>query len=322
MSATPPQGTAAPAPHRAGPVIGAPARSDLARRRGRWAAAFGSAALALGMGAFFFGAPSSPEREQMAGGAAIALAWGALEIIGIALGALAVLFALGALSTGGIRIRWRAAIGWAILGVAALIALLLASPILLTLAVPLAVVFALVAPPGSADPPASLGARALWGPTFAVAALALVALTIAHVTAWNPLARVPGLTLDRIYSEMIAAGQLSPRTDFVIVAWAILWVILAFGVVAASLVPAIGDRLTARRLVAAGCALLGLIGTTGWIAGFNIGMALADTFLTSGADAAPVGPALRLVGQVFLAAALIIGFAPSRATATRPAPVG
>ncbi|MCR2792021.1 hypothetical protein NQ156_02990 [Microbacterium sp. zg.Y625] len=322
MSATPPHGTAPPTPHRDDPLTDAMARTDLARRRGRWAAAFGSAALALGMGGFFFGAPSSPEREHMAGGAAIALAWGALGIIGVALGALAVLFALGALSTGGIRIRWATATRWALVGAAALIALLLASPILLTLAVPLAVVFALVAPPGSADPPASLRTRALWGSTFAVAALALVALTVAHVTVWNPLARVPGMGVERIYAEMIAANQLSLRIDPILVAWAALWVFVALGVVVASLVPAIGDRLTARRLVVAGCALLGLIGTTGWIAGFNIGMALADTFLTSGADAAPVGPALRLVGQVFLVAALIIGLAPSRATAPRPAPVG
>ncbi|WP_166783852.1 hypothetical protein [Cryobacterium sp. Hz9] len=44
-------------------------------------------------------------------------------------------------------------------------------------------------------------------------------------------------------------------------------------------------------------------------------MSLADTFMTSGGDAAISGPAIAIAGQMALVAALLIGLTPRRYTA-------
>ncbi len=152
------------------------------------------------------------------------------------------------------------------------------------------------------DPPAALHTRVLLGLTFGSSGLALVLVSILHILVWNPSAKVPGLTLDEIYAEMAAAGELPAAGHVILVLWATVWTI-------AAVVFMIGSRLpwlSARRIVVIGCAMLGLIATTQWMASFNMGMGLADTFMTSGADATPFGPVLMVAGQIAIATAVAL----------------
>lgn len=61
--------------------------------------------------------------------------------------------------------------------------------------------------------------------------------------------------------------------------------------------------------------MLGLIATTQWMASFTMGMGLADTFMTSGADATPFGPALMVAGQIAITTAVVLAIAAPRARA-------
>lgn len=63
--------------------------------------------------------------------------------------------------------------------------------------------------------------------------------------------------------------------------------------------------------------MVGLTAATHWMAGFNMGMSLADTFMTSGGDAAVSGPVIAIVGQTALIAALLVGLAPHRVNLAR-----
>jgi hypothetical protein len=55
------------------------------------------------------------------------------------------------------------------------------------------------------------------------------------------------------------------------------------------------------------------------MAGFSMGMSLADTFATSGGDAAVTGPLIALAGQACVVAALFLALvSPRRALLAAP----
>lgn len=164
-----------------------------------------------------------------------------------------------------------------------------------------------IAAAGSSRPPLPRGRRMLLAAGFGVAAIATCVVGILHVAVWNPLARVPGLTLGEIYASLAAAGE-----SVAIVPWSIVWAVLTlFGAVALLVVAALRRTVgvtSTRRLVVLGLLLVAITTLLGFPPSFGMGMSLADTFMTSGGDAAPTGPLLALVGQLAFAASMLVGF--------------
>lgn len=153
--------------------------------------------------------------------------------------------------------------------------------------------------------------------------LVLIALGTVHLVLWNPLAKVPGLTIDEIYSEMALRGEGGGGIQ--IVAWAAFWGLASLALAVLGSLPRTASVLTTRRVVVLGLLLSGMTIFFQWWAGFGMGMSLADTFSTSGGDTAVSGPILSLVGQFALIGALFIALVPPRANtegAMTLAPVG
>jgi len=154
-----------------------------------------------------------------------------------------------------------------------------------------------------------------------VAAVAsLLALGAVDTLVWNPAAKVPGVAIGEIYDEMIAADGFSPAFAVAhVAAWAAIWLLASLFVAVFALSPA-GAWLTPRRL---GILFLTIVGAALFFrlfAGFSIGMSLADTFATSGADESPLSLVLQLVGPLGVAAAAILfGWAPSVHERAEPA---
>ena len=156
---------------------------------------------------------------------------------------------------------------------------------------------------GGASTP--VGARLALAGSFGLATLALCAVSILHVAVWNPLARVPDLTLDEIYAAL-AAAQEATGVNVVLGAQAVLAMLGVVVLLVLVLVPLRRPVLgTARRIVATGFLLLAGTTLVGFVAGFSMGMGLADTFATSGGDAAASGPLLAITGQLALVGALL-----------------
>ncbi|MGV3016975.1 hypothetical protein [Rothia sp. 88186D007BW] len=121
--------------------------------------------------------------------------------------------------------------------------------------------------------------------TFCVLGLVLAIYYGLHVFWWDPMARAPGYTLSEIYSLLKESQEFN------------LAVVMVWGLMAALLLAALpnvhewlrgmASYSTKRAIgfcslaVAAACFLLSL----GW--GWHMGMGLADTFMTSGADHSP-----------------------------------
>lgn len=144
------------------------------------------------------------------------------------------------------------------------------------------------------------------------AVTALLVLGGIDTLVWNPLAKVPGWSLDAIYAAMSARDGFEPATAIGFVAvWAGVWLaaavavtVLAFG--------ARGDWLTPRRL---GILYLSVIGAALFLrlfSGFGIGMSIADSFATTGGQVSAVSLVFDLVGPVSVAVALLLfGWAPA-----------
>ena len=81
------------------------------------------------------------------------------------------------------------------------------------------------------------------------------------------------------------------------------------------LVPRLDRVLSTRRILVIGLLVVGGTVFFQWVAGFGMGMSMADTFMTSGGDAAPTGAVLTIFGQVALVAALLVGLRPHRLVA-------
>jgi hypothetical protein len=123
---------------------------------------------------------------------------------------------------------------------------------------------------------------------------------------------VPVALIFVAYRALHAAGE-TPMWTFPI-AWAVLWSITAIGLP----VLAVATRRTAwmsnRRIVVAGLLLVGGAAVSLWVAGFNHGMSIADTFLTSGGDAAASGPLIMALGTAAVIVAIFLE-APTRRAA-------
>lgn len=282
-------------------------------RRARWAGAFLLSAGIMALGWLWTGEAVLGMLDSRWSGAVQAgllMAVGALVIAGSvkALEALRV----GVPSFGVKRIAALAAIATAgLLSVLVLALLPFIGLLLSPCAVLLALFLAAGGPRGQrAAEPMSRRARLGLGIGFAVAALAVVALGVAHALVWDPLAKAPGLDLDGIAAALEIAGERGWAVPVMV--WAVVFggAALVFPALCAS--RRLGGPRARRRILVSGFMLLAAAVLTHWWAAFPAGMAIADTFLVSGADAAPSGPLLRAVGPASVVAALFAGLAPAR----------
>lgn len=117
--------------------------------------------------------------------------------------------------------------------------------------------------------------------TLAVVAYATVAML--QILVWNPLAAAPGLSLTEIHEAMSAAGE-------GVFAPGVIGFLLVGPLIATFLL--IAARRPDATPTATTLGYLGLLAAGAgayFLASFGPGMALADTFLIGGADAAPAG---------------------------------
>ncbi len=252
-----------------------------------------------------------PQADSVAGRVLLVLV-----LVGVAIGLIALVGVLRARLRSRGRRRW----GAADVAVAATLPLALAAtllvpfvsaPLVLGGLIALLVVIVVEDPRPQQTPLRRLPAAGL-AALSGVGILAALAGSLLHIYVWNPLARLPGMSLDEIYAGLDAAHELP--SPMVPVAWVALWCLatLALVVLAALPFPGIRRFATARRI--AGIGILGVALVTGgsWFVGFGMGMGMADAFATSGGDAAPSGPVLAVVGLVYLIAAVLVGLLPAR----------
>jgi len=228
--------------------------------------------------------------------------------------------AFRAMRRGRVRRGWRASDT----AVALTLPLALAATVLVPfVSVPLLLAFGLgllvlvnVEDPRPQGRPLARGAAVLLASLAGGAILVTLAGTLLHVYVWNPLARMPGMTLDEIYAGLAAAGELP--SSVVPISWAVLCggVALALPVCAALPHPRIRRFMTARRLAGVGIAGVAVVAGGAWFVGFGMGMGMADAFATTGGDAAASGPVFTVIGIVFAIAALLVGLLPARIRST------
>lgn len=288
------------------PALHGMTAADLGQRRARWAAAWLTSAAVLGVGLLLWAgfAQLAPLGRAVAVAALIALAVGVWCTIASVL----VTF----------RGRPRAAnLGVAIV-VAAVILLpfvLLGGGLLALLALPVAVAAAAITFTPSSMP----GERRVTGTLIAVASmlvtLAATAWGILQITVWNPQAKLPGMTIDEIYAGLAAAGETPSLV--ILLTWTVFWSLAAIALpVTVALAPR--GAFGTRRALVAGLLIAGGALTTQWLAGFSMGMSIADAFATSGGDASITGALMTILGQVLLVAALFVAFVPPSTRSSTP----
>ncbi|WP_344882202.1 hypothetical protein [Zhihengliuella alba] len=132
---------------------------------------------------------------------------------------------------------------------------------------------------------------------------------------WNPSAAVPGAGLGEIYAGVERADE--SMNAPLVVAWAVLVWIAAAAVLWGARRPDSG----VRRAVILDLLLIALAGPAHWVASFGAGMAVADTFGTSGGDHAPWAAVLYGISAAALVAFAVVrlGQRPGAAGAS-PAP--
>lgn len=137
---------------------------------------------------------------------------------------------------------------------------------------------------------------------FGLAAIAAFAVVGAfQILVWNPLAAVPGASLDEIHEGLARANEsISAPT---VVTWAFLGTALGAVVV---LLSAVGSLGRLRTVVLLDLLILGLGAPSYSLVSFHAGMALADAFFISGGDYAPWGGVLYTVSAAALLAGLIV----------------
>ena len=271
--------------------------SALAGRRLRWSVAWIAAAATLAVGSFL----TPPFTDDVVGEvrSSLLVIAAVIGVIGTFWLAAAVHGLLAARGTG---VRWAATLGVVIFAVPALAVLSVAVMPMLMLGGLLAGVATFVFAwglPADGDPerrrtwpglPARLGTRA----TALVGALVVVggaALAVVHILVWNPLSKVPGLALPELYSQMADRGEPAGSAVTWAIVWGANWVPLGLLFLATAIFGNRGllRRLDARRIARAALVALVGIGFTQWVAGFSMGMSVADAFAVSGGDSAPSG---------------------------------
>jgi hypothetical protein len=246
-------------------------------------------------------------------GAPVAVALQTLPVLLLVLGVVFGLTSLSAVPLPDQRARLRLLGAGVLVSGAGLVAVLLV-PVIGLLGGPLAVgalIVAIGAAGERADPhPQSVSGRLALALPFTVITWFLVVAGVLQIVLWNPLAKIPGLTLPEIHRAMAAADESS--SSAMPLAWAVFWVAVAVSLPILCAVPNLRRFLPARRIIVLGLVLVGAAASCHWVASFGMGMSLADAFGTSGGDAAPGGAIIALVGQAALVAALFLGLAPRR----------
>lgn len=308
------------------PVTSGMTPRRLAFRRLRVALAGLAVTLLLVLLGWWWGAWSAGDSRGLAPLAAITWAGRVVLALAVAAGAIALVSALGVVRAAR---RARGRRRWGAADVAVVVTLPLAA--VATLLVPFvglplaaAGMLALVAVLVTEDPrPQSrpLGRRAavVLALVSAGGILAMLAGSLLHVYVWNPLARMPGMSLDEIYAGLVAARE-NP-SPVIPLAWTMLWCLVAIALVvlAALPQPRIRRFATARRVAGIGILGVAMVAGGSWFVGFGMGMGMADAFLTSGGDAAVSGPILGIIGFGYAIAAVLVGLLPARIRPAAPA---
>lgn len=126
------------------------------------------------------------------------------------------------------------------------------------------------------------------------------AVGILQVLVWNPLAAVPGATLDEIRADMERANETLGAP--LVLTWAVAGALLAAAVVVATLL----RPTTVKNAIVLDLLLLVLAAPSHWIASFPAGMGIADAFGLSGEDHAPWGRVLYATSAVALVALVLV----------------
>ncbi|TFB69033.1 hypothetical protein [Cryobacterium sp. Hz9] len=251
---------------RTDPSVTGITRANLVANRMRSAAMLLGSAAVLGFGLFLWGGYEMFEIAPLGLGIRVLAFFLATLGLFACLGTLVVAFDSDSRRTG-------LALATGVVVVFALMAVVMVMPFLGILAVPVSLAAIVVAVSCKRKPASShqrsRRSRVLMTLPFTVLALLIVAAGVLHIFVWNPLAKVPGLSLDEIYSAMSAAGE-APRNAFFMV-WAIFW-----GAVAVTLPILCGIRgiawfFTARRIIVVGLLLVGSTASFHGFAGFNMG---------------------------------------------------
>lgn len=116
-----------------------------------------------------------------------------------------------------------------------------------------------------------------------------------QILVWNPLAAVPGATLEAINAQIRQANESLGAP--LVIAWAVIGTVLAAGVLFGSL----AQRLSTERAGTLSLLIIVLGAPSYWFASFPAGMGIADTFATSGGDHSPWGMVLCLASALALA---------------------
>lgn len=298
------------------PAITGIPRAELAKRRASWAAAHLGSAAVLAVGLFLWGGYQNlsivlpgPGLVINAVGAIVGLTTALFVLLGIIAG-------IGALTAAADAHGWKLLryLGLGVLASVVAVLGLITTPLFGMLAgvAALAAVVVVASTRGRTPDaaPTPRARRVLLALTFTALTLTGVAVGVLHITVWNPVAKLPGMTLDEIYGAMAAADQ--STGEVMIVIWAAFWSLAAITLPILCLVPRLDRVLSTRRVVVIGLLIVGGTVFFQWFAGFSMGMNMADTFMTTGGDAAPTGAVLTILGQAALVAALLVGLRPHR----------
>lgn len=311
------------------PVVSGLSRGALALRRARWGIAFAGVGLLLAVAAMLSGVglgravgAAGPLSAEAVAGAVLQVAIVVALGIGGLLLAIAVRTALPLPKALGLLVGILAVV---VGGVA--VGVLLIGSMMLLLFLPLLAGVAWAILVLAVPLPASERERRS-GPRSALVALgmlpliaAVAALGVLHITVWNPLAKLPGMSLDEIYAGLAVAGEL-PSPVFIGM-WAGGAVLAGVGVLLFAALPIARFRAarSPRRVFVMGLAVIAGTALSVWVAGFGMGMGIADAFGTSGGDAASTGLVSILVGLLAGIPAVLLASVPGpRPTSVEAAP--
>ncbi|WP_162903695.1 hypothetical protein [Leucobacter sp. wl10] len=293
-------------------VTGIPSKVETIRRA-RWSAAFLCSALILAAGTF---AVSLTSADQHLNDGVMAVS-GTVTFATIAVFALiGIVNGIGAVRIGLSTFGLKRIAQFVLFGIAAVLSMAVTAvfPILGVLMAPAAVATALFLAAGGPrgqlpQQPLRTVSRIGLSAMFSLLAICAVAFATLHILVWNPLAKMPGMSLSEIYAAMYEAEQ--PTGVAVVAVWAGLFIAAAIAFpICCSLRRFAGPRST-RRIIVTGAMLITAVGVTQWFAGFTIGMSLADTFFVSGGDSAASGVALSVITTLAAVFAVFASFVPT-----------
>lgn len=301
-------------------ITGVPA-AEATRRRARWAAAFGLGALILAFGGFRSTLDgSAPRLADGALGTASMLVFvliGGLAALGLVSGIAAV--RIGLPVHGGKRIAQVVLTGGILALTFTAVAVLPFAGTLTTFAVLAVGLLRMASGPFESDVARAFPVRARvgLGAAFTAFVVVVVAVGVLHILVWNPLAKLPGLSLGEIHAGIVAAGE--PSGVVMVAGWAALLLAAAIAFPIWCGLERFGGSRPTRHLVVAGTLLVAAAGLTQRFAGFMTGLAVADAFNVSGGDVALSALILNVVSMLALVVAVGAALVPARWRDIEPA---